>query len=242
MEREYVSWYSPALDKNMEMLVFGHQGASILFFPPRMGRFYDYEDWKIIDALQPKIRNGQIQVFCVDSYDLQSFYNHDIPPAEKITNHIRYEHYIVEEVLPFIRYKNPWTFMISAGCSLGAYHALNFALKYPHLFNKVVGMSGRYDLTSNIAYYNDLFNGYWDENVYFNMPIQYVPNLPDDHTLKLIRELDIVLAVGKDDVLLDNNYQMQKSLYEKQAKSTLHTWDGQMHRPRAWRQMVDVYL
>jgi len=242
MDREYVSWYSPALQKNMEMLVFGSAGASILFFPPRMGRFYDYENWKVIEVLRNKIESGYIQVFCADSYDLQSLYNEQISPSQKILAHIQYERYIIDEVMPFINKKNPGSFMIVAGCSLGGYHALNFALKHPTLFNKVVGMSGRYDLTINIAYYNDLFNGYWDENIYFNMPLQYVPNLNDEQTLRQIRELEIVLVIGKDDVLLENNYLMHQALIQKGAKSTLHTWDSEMHRAKSWRQMVNIYL
>ncbi len=242
MEREYVSWYSPALQKDMEILVFGNAGASILFFPPRMGRFYDYENWKVIDVLRDKIEKGYIQVFCVDSYDAQSFYNQHLHPSQRILAHIQYEHYIIDEVIPFIHQKNPGAFMIAAGCSLGGYHALNFALKYPALFNKVVSMSGRYDLTANIGHYNDLFNGYWDENIYFNMPLQYIKNLTDDYTLKQIRELDIVLVIGKDDVLYETNLLMQQLLLEKGAKSTLHEWDKEMHRAKSWRQMVNVYL
>ncbi len=48
MKREYHKWYSHSLKKEMELLVFGYAGAKVLFFPPRMGRFYDYENWKII--------------------------------------------------------------------------------------------------------------------------------------------------------------------------------------------------
>jgi esterase/lipase superfamily enzyme len=242
MKREYVSWYSPALQKDMEMLVFGDTGAPIIFFPPRMGRFYDYENWKVIDVLKDKIEKGYIQVFCVDSYDTQSFYNAQLNPSQKILAHIQYEHYIIGEAMPFIRNKNPGAFIIAAGCSLGGYHALNFALKYPGLFNKVVSMSGRYDLTVRISHYDDLFNGYWDENVYFNMPLQYLKNLNDEHTLKQLRELDIVLVIGRDDVLYENNLLMHQYLFEKQAKSTLHAWDREMHRAKSWRQMVNVYL
>lgn len=51
MKREYHKWYSSNLEKEMELLVFGHSGAKVLFFPPRMGRFFDYENWRVIKAL-----------------------------------------------------------------------------------------------------------------------------------------------------------------------------------------------
>ena len=69
MNREYHKWYSPALEKDMELLVFGHGGASVLFFPPRTGRFYEYEDWHLIETLEHKIEQGFLQVYCVDSID-----------------------------------------------------------------------------------------------------------------------------------------------------------------------------
>ena len=226
----------------MELLVFGYSGTSILFFPPRMGRFYDYENWRIIESLRSKIEHGQIQVFCVDSYDNESFYSNWHNPYWKTIQHLRYEAYILTEVMPFIRSKNPGAFMVAAGCSLGAYHALNIALRHPQLFNKVVAMSGRFDLTHNIGHYHDLFNGYWDENVYYNMPLQYVPNINDGHTLAGIRKLEIVLVIGRDDVLHENNWVMHHALRQKGVPSTLHVWDREMHRAKGWRQMVQIYL
>ena len=35
--------------------------------------------------------------------------------------------------------------MMTTGCSMGAYHALNFFLQHPDVFNKVVALSGVYD-------------------------------------------------------------------------------------------------
>jgi esterase/lipase superfamily enzyme len=242
MDREYIKWYSPALQKDMELLVFGHGGAAIVFFPPRLGRFYDYENWGVIESLRAKIENGYIQVFCADSVDCQSFYNYGGHPANKIQREVQYELYIIQEVVPFVRRKNPDGFMIIAGCSLGAYHALNMGLRNPGVFNKVVGMSGRYDLTMRIGHYDDLLQGYWDENVYFNMPPQYIPNLTDAETLNCLRKIEIVLAIGQDDILLDSNRMLGWKLAEKGIKTYLHVWDEEAHRARFWRQMVNNYL
>ncbi len=46
----------------MELLVFGHAGDPVLFFPNPHRPFYDYEDWQVIDALRKKIESGGIQV------------------------------------------------------------------------------------------------------------------------------------------------------------------------------------
>jgi esterase/lipase superfamily enzyme len=242
MNREYIQWYSPSLQKNMEMLIFGYGGASVLFFPTRMGRFYDYENWRVIESMRDKIEKGYIQVYCVDSCDCESFYSSGFHPSAKIMRHIQYEQYILQEVMPFVHKKNPGSFKIAAGCSLGAYHAVNISLRHPDVFNKVVGMSGRYDLASKIGHYEDLLEGYWDENVYFNMPLQYIPNLMDEDRLFNIKQMHIVIAVGQEDVLLENNRSLCNMLSEKGINTSLYIWDKEAHQARSWRQMVIYYL
>ena len=226
----------------MEILVFGYNGTPVLFFPTRTARFYDYENWKVIDAIADKINNGHLQVYCVDSNDIESFYCSCSHPSQRILRHIQYENYIVHDVIPFIHSHNPNRFIISAGCSLGAYHAVNIALKYPHSFGKAVGMSGRYDLTLKTSHFPDLFDGYHDENVYFNMPSQYMPNLNDQAVINSIKKLHIILAVGKEDPFFPNNLFLHNTLCAKGIGNTLHMWEGEAHRPRSWQQMVKYFL
>ena len=242
INREYHKWFSPHLKRNMELLVFGHAGAPVLFFPTRTARFYDYENWKIINSLSGKIEKGYLQVYCVDSIDLESFYCKCSHPSQRIVRHMQYEEYILKEVLPLVYYKNSNPFIISAGCSLGAYHAVNIAFRHPHLFGKVVGLSGRYDLTIGTKDFSDLFDGYMDENVYLNMPVHYLPNLHNEHILQSIRKLDIILASGKEDPFLPNNKYLHQILLGKQVANRLDIWEGEAHRSKYWRQMVPCYL
>jgi len=225
----------------MELLVFGHAGASVLFFPTRTARFYDYENWKIVEVLKDKIEQGALQLFCVDSVDAESFYAH-VPPADKIARHLQYERYILQEVLPLIMFRNSFTELIAAGCSLGGYHAANIAFKYPEFFNKVVAMSARYDLTLSAQSFPDLFNGYIDENVYLNMPSMYMPNLTDAGVLEKIRNLSISLIVGKEDPFFENNKHLSAVLTSKSIPHSLYIWDDEAHRPHHWRKMVRLYL
>ena len=226
----------------MELLVFGNGGTPVLFFPTRTARFFDYENWKVLDAISEKINKGLLKVYCVDSNDLESFYCSCSHPSQRIIRHMHYEQYIAQEVVPLMKHKNPNNLAISAGCSLGAYHAVNIAFRYPNLFGKVVGMSGRYDLTLQAESFPDLFNGYHDENVYFNMPTQYIPNLNDLRIINALKKLQIVLAVGKDDPFLANNQFLHDQLLRKGISNTLHIWEGAAHRPRFWQQMVHFFL
>jgi len=240
--RAYQRWFSPHLNREMELLVFGTGGTPVIFFPTRMARFYDYEDWGVIASLQEKIMGGHIQVVCLDSIDYESFYNKSISPSERILRHIEFESYVLDEVIPFIKESNPAQHLISAGCSLGAYHAMNIYLRNPHLFIKMVGMSGRYDLTIQMDYFDDLFEGYWDENIYYNMPMQYVANLKDQKLIDNLKHGEIIMAVGEEDAFVDFNMQMSNILSEKDIPNALHLWNGEAHKAKYWSRMVQWYL
>ena len=80
MNREYHKWYSDRLGREMELLVFGHAGLPVLVFPTSGGRFYEFEDRGMVAAVAGKIDAGQLQLFCVDSVDMESWYNRQIPP------------------------------------------------------------------------------------------------------------------------------------------------------------------
>jgi esterase/lipase superfamily enzyme len=242
MNREYHTWFSPSLQRDMELLVFGHAGEPVLFFPTRTARFYDYEDWLVIEALRRKIEAGNLQVYCLDSIDKESFYAKDIPPADRIARHLQYEQYVLKEVLDLVRKRTSYRTFVAAGCSLGAYHAANIAFKYPALFHKMVGLSGRYDLTTSMKYFDDLFEGYRDENVYYNMPGLYIPNLRDEYFISLMKKMEIIFVVGENDVFLENNQLISNALWEKGIWNALHLWDGESHKARYWRHMVQLYL
>ena len=242
MNREYHKWYSPNLQRDMELLIFGHNGRAVLFFPTRMARFYDYENWHVIDSLHDRIYNGELQLFCVDSIDHESFYNRQVHPLVRIARHMQYESYILNEVLPFMRQKNDGDDFETAGCSMGAFHALNLALRHPAVFKKAVGMSGRYDLTTPLEHFEDLFDGYRDQNIYFNMPGLFIPNLSDPAIIAELKRMEIIFVVGEKDVFVENNRIISNALWEKGIWNALHLWDGESHKARYWRHMVQLYL
>ena len=167
MKRQYHKWFSDNLGREMELLVFGHAGAKVLVFPTREGRFFDYENWGMVDALRPAIDGGKIRLFCVGGVDSESFYCRTATPRARVERHREYERYLLQEVIPFLLSENGVPSLVVHGCSIGAYHAVNLALKHPSLFCKVVALSGRYDLTRNFGVFQDLFSGHYDQDIYF---------------------------------------------------------------------------
>ena len=87
MNREYHKWHSSELGREMELLVFGTAGVPLIVFPTSMGRFFDYEDRKMISVIGDRYENGQLQAFCVDSVDAESWYNKSVPPRERAARH-----------------------------------------------------------------------------------------------------------------------------------------------------------
>lgn len=239
MKREYYCWHSPNLKRDMEMLVFGDGGPSVLFFPTRMARFFDYENWGIVGAVQDKIAKGELQLYCVDSIDSESFYNQDIHPSERIVRHLQYEQYILEEVVPRMDNTDG---LIVAGCSMGAYHAASMAFRKPELFYKAVCMSGRYDLTRQIGDFRDLFDGYHNEDIYFSMPRQFVCHVHDPVNLAAMRDMEIIIAIGETDPFIDDNREFDAMLWDKGIEHQFPIWEGYAHRPRYWRQMAQLYF
>ncbi|GAB3219842.1 esterase family protein [Spirosoma arcticum] len=242
MHREYHKWFSPNLSRDMELLIFGHAGARVLVFPTRRGRFYEYEELGLVAAVADQIEKGWVQLFCVDSVDRESIYNRAVPPHDRIRRHGQYEQYILAEVLPLSRLKNSQPFMISHGCSLGAYHALNIAFRHPQWFGKVVAFSGRYDLSAPVAEFRGLFDDYYDEDIYFNSPNHFLPNLNDDALLDQLRRLQIVLTIGAEDPFLGSNIALSEALQAKHVAHELHVWNGRAHQADDWHKMVQLYL
>jgi esterase/lipase superfamily enzyme len=242
MHREYIAWWSPRLQRTMDLLVFGHAGARVLVFPTRGGRFYDYENWGLVASLASSICQGHIQLYCLDSVDRESLYAPHRSPWERIARHCQYESYVLEEVVPLSEQRNPNPALIAHGCSLGAYHAAALVFRHPQRFCKLVALSGRYDLTTSIGHYRDLFDGHYDETVYFYTPCHFLPQLSHPQTMDALRRLEITLAVGEQDLFLANNQRLSSILWDQGVWHALRIWPGEAHCAADWRRMVPWYL
>ncbi len=238
MRREYHKWWSPHLDREMELLVFGHAGAKVLVFPTRGGRFYEYENMGLVAALGAKLHAGHLQLYCIDGLDRETFYARHAPPHVRLSRHLAYERYALDEVLPFMVAHNPHPCTIAHGCSLGAFLAASIAFRHPQFFQKLAAFSGRHDLTHRIEHFGDLLDGQRGPDVYYLMPSQFLPRLNRPDLLSRLRSLDLVFAVGDHDPFLDNNRELCAALHAKGVPHHLHLWPGRAHDARAWRVMA----
>ena len=234
MHREYQSWFSPSLGRDMELLVFGRGGARVLVFPTSKGRFYEWEDRGMIAALAEYLERGWLQIYCVDSVDAESWYAKHRPPAERVQRHEQYERYI-DEVLPLADNRNPNPFTIATGTSFGAYHAVNLAFRHPRVVGRVIGLSGLYDI-------REVTGGQADADVYFHNPVEFISNEHEQSRLEALRPVEVILAIGRDDPAWANNEHLSRLLWAKGLPHALRVWDGWCHDWPYWQQMIRCYI
>jgi esterase/lipase superfamily enzyme len=236
MNREYHKWFSPRLGRDMELLVFGHAGVPAIVFPSSCGRFFEFEDRGLVGSIAYKIDNGEIQLYCVDSVDSESWYNRNVPPRWRIARHVQYESYVTDEVLPLVRQRNQAPHLISIGASFGGYHAANIALRHPDQFTGFLSMSGAFDITR-------FLHGYYDQDVYFNTPPHYLPNMSDPWFYDRYRRSTYILATGWDDHCLGENRRLADIMGAKSIPHQLYIWDSwNSHDWPTWQRMMQHYL
>ena len=251
MHRDYRKSWSPALGRDMELLVFGARGTPVLVFPTSMGRFYQWEDFGLVGHMAPRVDQGWLQLWCVDSVDEESFYARHRPPQERAARHLAYERYVLDEVVPAIRGENEVPYLIAAGASFGATHVAMLVTRHPGIVNKAICLSGAYDVR------RFLYEGHYgaegevtgrsdtaerDLTTYYLDPLAFLPGLADERYLAPLRATEIVIATGAEDPNVNDSRRLAALLQEKGVPADLHVWDGWAHDWPYWKDMVDVFL
>ena len=213
------------------MLVFGHGGRPLLIFPTTLGSYFEAKDFYLIESIRWFIEQGKVKVFCPDSVNKHSWYNKQVHPSVRVKNQMWYDQFIEKEIVEKVRHESPDGKVAVAGASFGGYTAANFAFKYPHLVRYLISMSGSYDIKS-------FLDGYYDDNVYFNNPVDYLPG----NTNPQLHDLGIILGTSDWDICKDANYHMSDMLNKKGMKHWLDVVGDSPHDWPLWRYMFPKYL
>ena len=235
MNGERHSWHSPALGREMPLLVFGHAGARLLVFPTSQGTVDEWADRRMPEMLGDHIANGAIQMFCLDHVQGESWYAEALHPGARAWRHLQYDQYLTSELLPFTAHRNPNPFVIALGASFGAYQAVCLGLRHPDLVHRIIGLSGFYDIKR-------FTGGYSDATVYACNPFDFMAHEHDPARLDAFRRQDIILAIGRDDPSVVNNQQFSTILWSNNVGNALRIWDGWCHDWQYWEQMVRTYI
>jgi len=236
MERRLLSWYSPHLNKEMELAVYGHYGPALLMFPSAGADYLEYERFQLIDAMRDVFESGKMKGYSINSINSESWLNNQIEPRQKAIRHQQYNEYITEEVVPFIRtdMQSERPTIYTTGVSLGAFHAMNSFLRRPDLFDGTIAMSGVYDLK---AY----SKGYYDEDVYFNSPMDYLRNMHNGPHLDELRKKEkVYILAGKGEFEDPHaSWEFGQLLGEKGIQNFVELWGEEWrHDWPTWRAML----
>lgn len=192
MQIDNHSFFSSRLGREMQFKSYGYGGKPMIVFPSSGGRFYEYEDFGMIEACKFFIENGIIRVYTVDSIDNETWLNHERSSSDRAKHHNAYDAYITEELVPFVRHHNNYNGgMIATGCSMGGFHSSNFYFKHPYIFDTVIALSGIYDARFFVGECMD------DFDVYTNSPIDYLEQLNDSNYFDAYRKGNIIICTGK---------------------------------------------
>lgn len=240
MERRTTAWFSPNLNIEMPLVAYGHAGQPLLMFPTAAADYLEYERFHLVDAIRPHIERGTIRAYSINSVNRFSLLNEQMPAHLKAQLLTQFDRYIVDEVLPLIRKDcgDDNARPLTTGASLGAFLAANAYFKHPDLFRGVIAMSGSYDVRSYL-------HGFYDDNVYFNNPADYLPNLEDNHYLPMLRKADAIYILSGQGAYEapERSRALSDILKSKQIPHTLDLWGADVnHDWPWWRKMLPYTL
>lgn len=235
MNIEYHKWWSPYLQRDMELKIYGHGGIPYLVFPCSRGRFHDYEDFGMVHEISYFIDTGKIKLFTVDSVDGESWYNFSILPGDRNRRHEQYDQYISDEVVPFIRqhYNQEDVRIMLTGCSMGAFHTINFFLKHPELFCGTIALSGLYRL-DRIEFglpAHDI------PHVFFNSPLTYFKDLNEPALLEWYMRSTIIICTGQgawEEETLQDTRALHHLFMQKSIPAWVDYWGHDVNHDWPW--------
>ena len=190
MYMEAITHYSHSLDREMHMMIYGRGGVPFLAFPTQNSMCGNYEEFGMTEQLADFIDGERIQLFVVDTVDIESWSNEGCDNVWRAERQEQYYHYIVDEVIPLMRVHND-ALPVVTGLSMGANHAAIVFLRRPELFRGLIALSGVYDS-------DYFFHGWMNPTLYENSPERFLPNLPQDHPyVQLYNQRRMIFCVGQ---------------------------------------------
>jgi len=223
----------------MGVLVYGHWGPPLVMFPTSGGDEGEYERQSMIGAIADHIDGGRAKAFCVNINHGDSFGNRGAHPLHRSWMQRMYDEYIRHEVIPFVRDQcrshdiGVWTM----GASLGAFHAANTLFKYPDVVKRCFALSGVYDMKR-------FMDGAYDDNFYFNNPVDYLASQSDPWFYEHIANCDIHLTTGCGAWEKPApTYHLSDILNSKNIRHSLDDWGPQGgHDWPYWKHQMREYI
>jgi len=243
MRREQVEIEAPSIGGAGSVIGYGHYGRPVLLFPAEQGRAWDLEGTGMIDAVSDLIEAGRAKLYTVDSYDGASWSNQSIE-LEARAREVGVDggHHALDDPRLVSVVGAGAQEILVAGCSMGAYHAANFALRRADLFPLALCLSGSYDPSQWHGW------GHRGDAAYFHNPMDYVEHLGGEHLDWLRSRVSLLLVCGQgqwEDTTgaLDSTRALAALLERKGIRHELDLWGYDVaHDWPSWRAQFAHHL
>ena len=240
MHVEFLSHWSGKLGREMKLNRYGHGGMPFVVFPSSGGSYDEYANFGMINASRWFIENGIVQFFTLSNIDGESWLANNKSMHDRARAHEAYDQYVIGEAIPFIKHKTGWFEPMGiTGCSMGAYHTMNFFLQHPDVFSTVIALSGIYDA----HFFGDYGN---DPLVFKNSPSEAIWFQDDGWFIDHYRRAKIIVCTGHgpwEQDGLDSFYQLKKAFQMKNLGGSFEEWGHDVaHDWEWWRLQMPFFL
>lgn len=234
MQGTYYKEWSRVLGREMEFKVYGTAGVPVLALPARGGRFYDWENNGMPDAVASLLNTGKVQLFTADSIDAECLRTGDVSPRRRAELQEKYFCYLTGELAARIRELNgdADALLWCVGVDTGAVQAVNCRLRRPEVFAGAIGLSGLYDVCRFLGSAED-------DLVLRSSPLAALRKngICDRNVLSKAEENSLLLCVGQGgyegDALADTQA-LADTLSEVGFPCHLEVWGGDVSHDWYW--------
>ena len=236
--KDVFHWHSPQLERDVQLVRWGHYGTPVMLFPTAGGDAEEVERFHLVRVLEPLLAAGRIKVYSTDSVAGRAWISgeHSGEYCSKLQN--RFDAFIYREVTPAIRRdcQSEDIEIIAAGASIGAFNAVATVCRHPDAFRLAISMSGTYDLSKYLE-------GRFNEDFYFSSPLHFLPDL-EGPLLEALQKRMILLPTGEGDYEdIGESWRMARVLGAKRIPNRVDPWGRDYHHNwNTWREMLPKYL
>jgi len=232
-------WYSQRLQRDMNMVRWGTFGQPVLLFPTAGGDAEEVERFLMMKVLAPLIDGGKIKVYSCDSAAGQAMVQREGSPGHRQWVLNQFHQYVRHEVVPAIRAdcRNDHLEIISAGASIGAFHAAAVLCRFPDVFSKAIAMSGTFDIRRFMS------ADHFGDDFWVSSPLHFVPTLNGPHLEKL-RTRFVLMPSGEGKAEdINESWALARVLGQKGIPNRVDSWGKETpHDWMTWRDMLPKYL
>ena len=237
--KEHSRWYSDRIQRDIDVVRWGHFGTPVLLFPTAGGDAFEAERFRLIDALGPLLSAGRIKVFACDNLAGRTWLDRGCSTEHRTWFQNQFDSFVYHELVPMIRHdcRSNDIKIVTAGASLGAFEAIAALCRHPDAFRQAICMSGTYDLEN--------YTGGWvNPDFYFSSPMHFLPNLQEGQQLNDLRNAFVLLAYGEGRwESPEQTWRMSEVLGSRGIPNWVEVWGPEWdHDWPTWRAMLPHFL